>query len=139
GSQGSKPGDVIGQAGIESSYDTYLRGTAGSAQLTVDSRGRPTSAIEPKTTSRPGNTIRLTLDLTVQRAAEQALRYGIRVAHDNGQSAADGGAIVALDPRDGAALALASSPTYNPSGYLSRVPTTLPPLHTSNVAARNDV
>src|SRR5205085_2052170 len=56
-SEGYKLGDVIGQAGIESSYDKYLRGTAGSAQLTVDSRGRPTSAIEPKITPRPGNTI----------------------------------------------------------------------------------
>jgi len=40
-SQGYKLGDVIGQAGIEASYDSYLRGTSGSAQLTVDSRGRP--------------------------------------------------------------------------------------------------
>jgi penicillin-binding protein 2 len=137
-SQGYKLGDVIGQAGIESSYDKYLRGTAGSAQLTVDSRGRQTSAIEPKTTPRAGNTIRLTIDLTVQRAAEQALRYGIRVAHDNGQWAADGGAIVALDPRDGALLALASSPTYKPSVYVSRDPTKLAPLENSNVAARKN-
>jgi penicillin-binding protein 2 len=73
-SQGYKLGDVIGQGGIEASYDKYLRGRDGSAQLTVDSRGRPTSQIEPKITPRAGNTIRLTLDLSVQRAAEEALR-----------------------------------------------------------------
>jgi penicillin-binding protein 2 len=132
--QGYKLGDVIGQAGIESSYDKYLRGRDGSAQLTVDSRGRPTSQIEPKVTPRAGNTIRLTIDLSVQRAAEQALRYGIRIAHDNHSWAADGGAIVALDPRDGAVLALASYPTYQPSVYVNRDPTKLAPLENSKIA-----
>jgi penicillin-binding protein 2 len=137
-SQGYKLGDVIGQAGIESTYDKYLRGTGGSAQVTVDSRGRLTSAIEPKVTPRSGNTIRLTIDLKVQRAAEQALRFGIRVAHDNGAWAADGGAIVALDPRDGAVLALASYPTYQPSIYVNRDPAKLAPLENANLAARKN-
>jgi penicillin-binding protein 2 len=137
-SQGYKLGDVIGQAGIEATYDKYLRGTAGSAQVTVDSRGRLTSSIEPKITPRAGNTIRLTIDLKVQRAAEQALRFGIRVAHDNGQWAADGGAIVALDPRDGSVLALASYPTYQPSVYVNRDPTKLAPLENPNLAARKN-
>src|SRR5205085_10026680 len=83
-------------------FDQYLRGRDGSAQLTVDSRGRPTSAVQPTTLQRPGNALRLTIDIDVQRAAEQALTYGIKIAHQNGQWAADGGAIVALDPRDGA-------------------------------------
>jgi penicillin-binding protein 2 len=137
-SQGYKLGDVIGQGGIEASYDKYLRGRDGSAQLTVDSRGRPTSQIEPKITPRAGNTIRLTLDLSVQRAAEEALRFGIRVAHDNHQWAADGGAIVALDPRDGAVLGMASYPTYQPSIYVNRDPTKLAPLENSQVAARKN-
>jgi penicillin-binding protein 2 len=137
-SQGYKLGDVVGQAGVEATYDTYLRGIAGSAQLTVDSRGRPTSAVEPKVSPVPGHAIRLTLDLKVQHAAEQALRYGIRVAHDNGQWAADGGAIVALDPRDGSLLALASYPTYQPSVYVNRDPTKLAPLENASVAARRN-
>ena len=136
--QGYKLGDIIGQAGIESSYDTYLRGTAGSSQLTVDSRGRPTSQIEPKVLPRSGNTLRLTIDIGVQRAAEQALRYGIRVARDNGQWAADGGAIVALDPRDGAVLAMASSPTYKPSVYVGRDPSKLAPLENAKVAEKDN-
>ena len=44
---GYQPTDSIGQSGIEAAYDEYLRGRDGSAQLTVDSRGRPTSSIEP--------------------------------------------------------------------------------------------
>jgi penicillin-binding protein 2 len=136
--QGYKLGDVIGQAGIEATYDTYLRGRDGSSQLTVDSRGRPTSRIEPKITPLPGNTIRLTIDLGVQQAAERALRYGIGVARANGQWAADGGAIVALDPRDGSVLALASYPTYKPSVYVGRDPSKLAPLENAAVAARRN-
>jgi penicillin-binding protein 2 len=137
-SQGYKLGDVIGQAGVEASYDKYLRGRDGSAQLTVDSRGRPTSPVEPKVTPRSGNTIRLTIDLKVQRAAEQALRYGIRLAHTDGEWAADGGAIVAMDPRDGSVLAMASYPTYQPSVYVSRDPTKLAPLENAAVAEKDN-
>jgi penicillin-binding protein 2 len=136
--QGYALGDVVGQAGVESTYDRYLRGRDGSAQLTVDARGRPTSPIEPKVTPRSGNTIRLTIDLGVQRAAERALREGIRVAHATGAWAANGGAIVAIDPRDGSVLALASYPTYQPSIYVSRDPQKLAPLENAAVAERKN-
>ena len=56
----------------------------------------------------------------LQRAAEQALQYGIDLAHQNDQWAANGGAIVALDPHDGAVLALASAPTFKPSVFVGR-------------------
>jgi penicillin-binding protein 2 len=49
------------------------------------------------------------------------LRHGINLAHQNDHWAANGGAIVALDPRDGAVLALASSPTYKPSVYVGKI------------------
>ena len=67
--------------------------------------------------------MRLTIDLKLQKAAEHALAYGIRLAHGDGKWAADGGAIVALDPNDGSILALASSPTYKPSVFTGRVTT----------------
>jgi penicillin-binding protein 2 len=138
-SQGYRLGDVIGQAGVESSYDKYLRGHDGTAQVTVDSRGRPTSAVTPKLTPHAGNTIRLTIDIGIQRAAERALKYGISVARSNGDPFADGGAIVALDPRDGSVLAMASYPTYKPSVYVSRDPTKLAPLlGSTDVAARKN-
>jgi penicillin-binding protein 2 len=136
---GYRLGDVIGQAGVESTYDRYLRGKDGSAQVTVDSRGRPTSAITPKVTPHAGNTIRLTIDIRLQRAAERALVYGIRLAHADGQWAADGGSIVALNPRDGSVLAMASYPTYKPSVYVSRDPTKLAPLlGSTDLAARKN-
>jgi penicillin-binding protein 2 len=135
---GYKLGDVIGQAGVEARFDSYLRGQDGAAQLTVDSRGRPTSAIEVTENPQPGNTLRLTLDIRLQRTAEEALRYGIALAHTAGAWAADGGAIVALDPRDGAVLALASYPTFEPSVYVSRDPRKLAPLQNEQVARRRN-
>jgi penicillin-binding protein 2 len=132
---GYKLGDIIGQAGVESKYDRYLRGRDGLAQLTVDSRGRPKSELQPKVNPRNGNALRLTLDIDLQRAAERALTYGIDLARRDGNWAANGGAIVALDPRDGAILALASNPTYQPSVYVGRPDAEkLAPLIDRNVA-----
>ncbi|MGZ8739826.1 MAG: penicillin-binding protein 2 [Gaiellaceae bacterium] len=122
--QGYRGGDTIGQTGIESYYDRYLRGTAGLSQLRVDSLGRPISLILPKVPAHPGNAVRLTLDVKLQKAAEDALRYGIDRARNSkcyGCWFSNGGAIVALDPHDGSIRALASFPTYPPSLYVGRV------------------
>jgi penicillin-binding protein 2 len=136
---GYRLGDVIGQAGVEATYDTYLRGRDGSAQLTVDARGRPTSEIEPKVNPRRGYQLRLTLDIQLQRAAERALRYGIDLAHEDKQWHANGGAIVALDPRDGAVLAMASYPTYKPSIFVGRKdPQKLAPVLDPKVAEKDN-
>ena len=119
--QGYQPGDEIGQSGVESSYDGYLRGVAGSARMHIDALGRPRSGLETTTLAKPGNDVRLTIDLKLQQAAEKALQYGIRLAQANKQWYARGGAIVAMSPSDGAILAMASSPTYDPSVYAGHV------------------
>ncbi len=122
-------GDKVGKTGVEAKFDEYLRGEAGEAQVRVDSLGRPHGAIEPKLEPRPGSTVRLTIDMSLQRAAERALSFGIRTAIENGAYHADGGALVALDPQDGAVLAMASTPTYKPSVYVGRVdPKKIEPL-----------
>jgi penicillin-binding protein 2 len=119
--RGYRAGDLIGQSGVEGAYDAYLRGKPGEAKLRVDSLGRPRGAVTPVSSPQPGHALRLTLDLDVQRAAESALAAGIQAARDRGHWASDGGAIVALDPRDGSVLALASAPGYDPSVYTGRV------------------
>ncbi len=121
--KGYQLGDTIGQAGVESAYDTYLRGRPGIAQLRVDSLGRPISDLRPRQLPQTGEALRLTIDVNLQRSAEHALRYGIQLAQGQGHIQARGGAIVALDPNDGSVLALASSPTYKPSLYAGRVDT----------------
>jgi penicillin-binding protein 2 len=122
--QGYQPGDAIGQSGIEAYYDRYLRGVPGVRQFHVDSLGRPKSGVTTTTLFHAGDAVRLTLDLKLQTAAEEALRYGIDRARNSnciGCWFSNGGAIVALDPRDGAVRALASYPTYPPNIYVGRV------------------
>jgi penicillin-binding protein 2 len=120
---GYTPSDEVGQAGVEAAYDSYLRGADGTARRHLDALGRPRSALEVTALPKPGHALRLTLSLSLQKAAEKALQDGIALAHADGEWAADGGAIVALDPNDGSILAMASSPTYRPSVYAGRVTT----------------
>lgn len=127
--EGYRAGDKVGKVGIEAELDPFLRGVPGEAQIRVDSFGRPQSALELRKESRPGSAVRLTIDADLQRAAERAIRYGIATARANESYYANGGAIVALDPRDGAILASASYPTYQPSVYVGRVdPKKIEPL-----------
>ena len=118
---GYRGGDRIGQSGIEAAYDRWLRGTSGLAELRVDSLGRPTAPLTLTRAPTPGRSVRLTLDVGLQRSAERALRYGIAMAHESGAWAADGGAIVALDPNTGDVLAMASNPTFSPNVFAGRV------------------
>ena len=89
-----------------------------------------------QTSPTPGEALKLTIDINLQRAAERALRYGVNLAHSTFQGKyANGGAIVALSPKDGAVLAMASYPTYQPSIFVGRKdPAKLAPLLNAKVA-----
>jgi penicillin-binding protein 2 len=126
--KGYKLGDRIGQAGIEASFDKELRGTAGVVQRRVDSLGRPIGPQEPKESPAPGYGLRLTLDLKLQQAAQQAVVDGINRAQADKKWYARAGAVVALDPRDGAIRALASYPTFDPTAYIRRKRKDIAPL-----------
>lgn len=118
---GYAPGDRIGQTGIEAAYDGYLRGTPGVGRVYVDALGRVTSERQFSQLPESGDNIRLTIDADLQDAAERAIEYGIRLAHDDGEWAADGGALVAMKVNTGEILALASNPTFDPSIYVGTV------------------
>jgi penicillin-binding protein 2 len=129
--------DRIGQAGVEAAYDQYLHGVPGAAQVTVDSSGRPTSQLRQTRAPQPGDAVRLTIDIQLQNAAEQALEYGINVAHHTTDGTfANGGAIVAMDPNTGAILALASNPTYKPRVWVYRTAAGLKPFFDAKAAER---
>jgi penicillin-binding protein 2 len=102
--KGLKPGDVIGQSGLEQTYDDYLRGKDGYRKVIVDSRGRIQDEIET-VAPQPGQDLVTTIDLDLQVAAEEQLRT----------SATQRGVLVALDPNNGEILALASAPTFDPN------------------------
>jgi penicillin-binding protein 2 len=118
---GYAAGDRIGQAGVESAYDTFLRGRPGIGRVYVDALGQVKSAREYQQLPEAGHNVRLTIDADLQRVAEEAIEYGIRVAHEDGRWAADGGALVAMDPNTGEILALASNPTFDPRIFTGRV------------------
>jgi penicillin-binding protein 2 len=118
---GYAPGDRIGQTGVEATYDMYLRGRPGIGRVYVNALGRVKSAREFEQLPEAGNNVRLTIDAELQKTAEEALDYGIRIAHDDGRWAADGGALVAMDPNTGEILALASNPSFDPSVYVGQV------------------
>jgi penicillin-binding protein 2 len=139
--QGYLLSDKVGQGGIEARYDAYLRGKDGLAQLRVDALGRPRSGLITEQSPQPGEAVRLTLDMNLQRAAERGISAGIAAAHASscvGCWAADGGAIVALDPRDGSILALASNPTFQPSIFSSHDAKKLAPLLNPSVARKDN-
>jgi penicillin-binding protein 2 len=112
--RGVKAGTVVGQEGVEYYYDRYLRGTPGVQRVEVNAEGQPVSANLPATAPRAGYSLRLTLDLGLQKEGEAALRKGIELA--NGLShPADAGAFLAMDPRNGQILAIGSYPSVNPN------------------------
>jgi len=102
---------VIGQSGLEQTYDDYLRGKDGYRKVIVDSRGRIQDEIEI-VAPQPGQDLVTTIDLDLQVAAEEQLRI----------SATQRGVIVALNPNNGEVLALASAPTFDPNLF-SRIGT----------------
>jgi penicillin-binding protein 2 len=71
--RGVSPGDVVGQSGIEYTYDRFLRGTAGSRRIQVDALGRPRGQLGSRP-ARAGGNLRLTLDTGLQETGEAALR-----------------------------------------------------------------
>ncbi len=109
--------DVIGKTGVESSYETILRGVPGSTITEVDARNRATTLVE-HTEAIDGMDISLTLDADLQRAAEKALRKELEKIHLTRGSA------IAMDPRDGSVLAMVSVPAYDNNAFSGSVSST---------------
>jgi penicillin-binding protein 2 len=101
------PGDVVGKSGVELQYNQILMGKNGQRRAVVNSRGREVSRLD-ETPAEPGKQLKLTVDLDLQIAAEQALGD-------------KNGAIVAMDPRNGEILAMVSRPTFDPNDFAVRV------------------
>src|ERR1700704_979734 len=101
------PGDVVGISGAERQYNNMLMGQNGSRRALVNSHGREVGQLDTKD-AVAGKQLKLTVDIDLQIAAEQALE-------------GKNGAIVAMDPRTGEILAMASRPTFDPNDFAVRV------------------
>jgi penicillin-binding protein 2 len=98
-----KIGDYVGRCGIELAWERYLRGQRGHRRIEVDAYGREFGQLD-SVFPTPGANVYLTLDSRLQQEAETCLEGKV-------------GAIVALDPRSGRILAMASSPTYSQEAF----------------------
>jgi len=106
-------GTLVGQEGLEKSYDRYLRGRDGKQRTLVDANANPKGAarsVQPVS----GRQLGLTLDLDLQRTAEKASARAIQAARGFG-NAADAAAFVAMSPVSGEVYAIGSLPDFNPN------------------------
>ncbi|HZH34212.1 MAG TPA: penicillin-binding transpeptidase domain-containing protein, partial [Pyrinomonadaceae bacterium] len=110
--RGLRAGDIIGKEGLEATYDQYLRGRDGYRKVVVDSRGRIQDEIEI-VQPQPGQDLVTTIDLDLQKTAEQKLE----------ESVTKRGVLVAMDPNNGEILAMASAPSFDPNVFVSEVST----------------
>lgn len=126
--QGYRPGDSIGKSGVELAYEQALRGQPEVEKLQVDSRDRVLRSLG-KQPSVPGHDVVLTIDIDVQALAEESLRQGLETARQTWDPdqlkrfLAPAGSVVVQDPRDGAILAMASYPTYDPTTFANGIST----------------
>ncbi len=100
-------GALIGKYGVEYQWETDLRGVDGGRQIEVDALGReirPIRSVE----SFPGNNLVLTIDLELQRVAEEAFQD-------------KNGVLIAMDPRNGRILAMVSKPSFDPDLFARNI------------------
>ncbi|HYP49945.1 MAG TPA: penicillin-binding protein 2, partial [Pyrinomonadaceae bacterium] len=102
-----KPGDIIGKGGLEQYYDKHLRGVPGYRKVLVDSRGRVQTELEV-VQPQAGQDLVSTIDIDLQMAAEESLATSITKR----------GTIIAMDPRNGEILAMASLPSFDPNVFV---------------------
>ncbi|GAA0520386.1 penicillin-binding transpeptidase domain-containing protein [Deinococcus depolymerans] len=119
-------GDLVGRSGLEYSQQKTLQGRNGLKRREVTAGGKPQTE-RIITPGQKGQDLTLTIDSTLQRTAERALREGLadvnrgRAKYGKPAEPYTRGAVIAIDPRTNEVLAMASSPAYDPN-WFSRVP-----------------
>jgi penicillin-binding protein 2 len=120
--KGYKMGDMVGKTGLERVYDEVLRGEPGGQQVEVDAGGRPVKTLPGRKVPVAGSSLKLTLDRSLEEAAAQGLRESMDRIKT--QFPTKAGAVVVLDVRTGAVLAMVSEPSFDPNDFTRE---TIPP------------
>lgn len=102
-----RPGESLGQSGVERRFDAFIRGVDGAEQIEVDARGRALRLVS-RNEPRSGSNVFLTVDRRIQEAAETAM-------------AGKKGTVVAMNPKTGEILAMVSRPSYDPNLFAQRI------------------
>ena len=103
--------DLIGKTGLESYYESELRGTYGVERVERDAAGRDLQVLETVQNSEQGDSLRLTIDTKVQQQAQQALQWGMKAA------GLKRGVVIVMNPQTGEILAMVSLPTYDDNQF----------------------
>ncbi len=119
--------DLVGRSGLESKYDTLLRGFPGLKKVIVNRAGIVTG-IASTTAATPGDYLVTNIDARLQAVVEQQLLAAIYRGRSQSDKTgvhfkADSGAAVVLDVKTGAVLAMASYPTYDPNLWVGGITT----------------
>ncbi len=115
--------DYVGRTGIESSFESYLRGQKGKEEVEMSVDGTVTGENITKAPIQ-GSSIVLTIDSKLQEIAENALKNNIQKIRNGGFSNrydAHGGCVIAIDVHSGEILAMASNPDYNPNSWVGGI------------------
>ena len=114
--QGYSGNDRIGRSGVEAAFEQHLKGTDGKRIVSTNAAGKITGEYYEKA-PQPGNTVELTIDLSLQQAVESALAEAVADmnAEDGDETRGAGAAVIQVGT--GEVLALASYPTYDPAAY----------------------
>lgn len=119
---GYELGDIVGKTGTERQFEGVLQGDKGWRRIEVNASGKSQGVVSEQK-PRAGNDIQLTIDIEVQRVAEEQLAEAIAEARRQGYSSAKAGAVVVVDVATGEVIAMASAPTYDPSAFLGGIST----------------
>ncbi len=112
---GYSPNAIVGKDGLEYEYDRYLRGRPGGQRVVVDAAGNVVAGDRlPDKAPVPGDTLKLSVSLRLERIVESALAHGVQRVQ-RGESVS--GAVVVEDPWTGRILAMSSYPDYNPNDF----------------------
>ena len=113
-----RAGTEVGRGGLERIFERRLRGTPEIRTVEVDSRNRVVRTVDVTQQAVPGQDVRLTLDIDLQLAAEQALADQLAEIATDPDTPAPAGSFVVLDPTDGAVLAMVSLPGFDPTSFV---------------------
>jgi penicillin-binding protein 2 len=112
---GATEQDVVGQSGLEWNYNRYLQGRDGADRVLVDAAGNFVHFLK-KRAPMPGHILKLSLDMKLQRAGQEALAQSIAT-----NAPGHGGAFVAMNPQNGQIYAMGSLPTFNPNIFTKAI------------------
>lgn len=115
--KGYLPDDMIGKAGVEATFESYLRGIYGQQEVERNAQGRDLGVLRTISDPVAGDSLRLSIDTKMQQQAQTALEWGMKL------SGIKRGVVIAMNPQNGQVLAMVSLPTYDDNLFATGIST----------------